>query len=217
MLPDLPGWDSLSTVSRNHSIAEIAGIIILAALVVAEVASYKYGKRKDFLTEQQQHATDQRHDEEIARLHLEAAKANERAAETYAQFAARAIKPEQAMALISKLKSAGFKVRILFGPDTEAGAFAGKLYGIFREAEVSEGIQGADFTPWMTGITLSQGPKTQQLVDALKAADIQIERFLSWDQFPRSLSLAPGQMPTAPATDTILMHIGSKAVPPAPE
>ena len=81
MLPDLPGWDSLSAVNRYHSVAEITGIVILAALVVAEVISYKYGNRKDFLTEQQQHTIDQRHDEEMARLQRETAKANERAAE----------------------------------------------------------------------------------------------------------------------------------------
>ena len=76
MLPDLPGWDSLSTVTRYHNIAEIAGIIILAGLVVAEVAAYQYGHRKDNLTEQQQRGTEQRHDEEMARLHLDTAKAN---------------------------------------------------------------------------------------------------------------------------------------------
>lgn len=74
MLPDLPGWDSLPTVSRYHSVAEIAGILILAALVVAEIVAYRYGKRKDFLTEQQQHATDQSHEDEMARLHVDAAR-----------------------------------------------------------------------------------------------------------------------------------------------
>jgi hypothetical protein len=81
MLPDLPGWDSLSTVTRFHNWAEMAGIVILAFLVVAEVAAYKYGHRKDDLTEQQQKATDQRHDEDMARLHVEAAKANAVAAQ----------------------------------------------------------------------------------------------------------------------------------------
>jgi hypothetical protein len=77
LIPDLPGWGSLPTVTRFHNWAEMAG---MAALVFAEIVAYKYGHRKDDLTEQQQTAANQRHDEEMARLHLETAKANERAA-----------------------------------------------------------------------------------------------------------------------------------------
>jgi len=74
-LPDLPGWDSLSAVTRYHNWAELAGIVVVALLVVTEIVAYKYGHRKDDMTEQQQIATNQRHDEEMARLHLETAKA----------------------------------------------------------------------------------------------------------------------------------------------
>ncbi len=74
MLPDLPGWDSLPTVTRYHNLAEIAGIGILALLVVMELVAYQYGQRKDGLTEKQQTATDQRHDEEMTRLHVEASR-----------------------------------------------------------------------------------------------------------------------------------------------
>ncbi len=92
MLPDLPGWNSLPTVERYHSVAEIAGIVILAALVVAEVVAYQYGKRKDFLTEQQQHSTEQRHDEEIARVQHESAQMRERAAALEKEAAALNLK-----------------------------------------------------------------------------------------------------------------------------
>ncbi len=78
MIPDLPGWDSLPAVARYHSWAELIGIVLLGLLVVAEVVTFKYGYRKDDLTEQQQNATDQRHDEEMARLQLETAQANEK-------------------------------------------------------------------------------------------------------------------------------------------
>jgi hypothetical protein len=80
MIPDLPGWDSLPAVTRYHSWSEMAGIVFLALLVIAEIVTFKYGHRKDDLTEQQQIATQQRHDEEMARVHLEAAQINERAA-----------------------------------------------------------------------------------------------------------------------------------------
>lgn len=81
MIPDLPGWDSLPSVTRYHNWAEMAGIVAVAFLVIAEFVSYQYGQRKDALTEQQQTATNQRHDEDVARLHLETAQIQERAAQ----------------------------------------------------------------------------------------------------------------------------------------
>ena len=81
MLPDLPGWDSLPTVTRYHGSAELAGLVFVALLVAAEIVAYKYGHRKDDLTEQQQIATNHRHDEEMARLHLETAQVQERSAQ----------------------------------------------------------------------------------------------------------------------------------------
>jgi hypothetical protein len=81
MIPDLPGWDSLPTVARYHNWAEMAGIVALAFLIIAEIITYKYGHRKDELSEQQQLVTNQRHDEEMARLHLEGDQTRERAAQ----------------------------------------------------------------------------------------------------------------------------------------
>jgi hypothetical protein len=81
MLPDLPGWNSLPAVTRYHNWAEALGIAFLGLLVVAEIVGYQYSHRKDHLTDQHQIATNQRHEEEMARLHLETAKVKERAAE----------------------------------------------------------------------------------------------------------------------------------------
>jgi hypothetical protein len=50
-------------------------------LGVFEVVSHRYSERKDELAAVEQDSTQRRHDEEMARLHLETAKANERAAE----------------------------------------------------------------------------------------------------------------------------------------
>jgi hypothetical protein len=50
-------------------------------LGVFEVISHRYSERKDELAAVEQDSTQRRHDEEMARLHLETAKANERAAE----------------------------------------------------------------------------------------------------------------------------------------
>jgi hypothetical protein len=86
MIPDLPGWDSLTAVTRYHNWAEMAGIIAVAVLVVAEVVQFKYGHRRDDLAAQEQTATNQRHDEEMARLHLETANANAKALEAQAEL-----------------------------------------------------------------------------------------------------------------------------------
>ncbi len=103
MLPDLPGWDSLSAVTRYHGWAEVAGIVFLAALVIAEVVTYQYGHRKDDLTEKQQTATDQCHDEQMARLHVEASNANKRTEELRADNNAiqEAIQPRRLGSLIA--------------------------------------------------------------------------------------------------------------------
>jgi hypothetical protein len=49
-MDNLPGWDSLESVSRWTTVFEIAMIVILAALVGAEVLHFKYSHRKDELT-----------------------------------------------------------------------------------------------------------------------------------------------------------------------
>ena len=77
-------------------------------LGVSEVVSHRYGERKDELVSKEQAATDRRHDEEMARLHLEAAKANERAAEANnrAQQAALALEKYKApRRLTAKVKA----------------------------------------------------------------------------------------------------------------
>lgn len=50
----LPGWDSLPFVEHAHSVFELAGIICLGLLVVAEVLAYQYGHRVKALMERAQ-------------------------------------------------------------------------------------------------------------------------------------------------------------------
>jgi hypothetical protein len=108
VIPDLPGWDSLPAVTRYHSWAEIAGIIFVFLLVIAEVVGYRYGHRKDDLTERQQIATNQRHDEEMARLNLETAKVQERAAKAELELAKlkapRTLTSDQQARITNKVK-----------------------------------------------------------------------------------------------------------------
>lgn len=139
MLPDLPGWDSLSAVTRYHGWAEIAGIIFLALLVIAEVTAYRYGHRKDDLTDRQQTATNQRHDDELARLHLETAQANERAAKLQEAAAWRVFPAEVKAQLVNGLRNAGGLVEISYpANDPEALFLASQIEDIFKQLNVGK-------------------------------------------------------------------------------
>ena len=49
----LPGWNSAETAAKFHDWFEIAGIVFLALLVVAEVLAYIYGHQRDQLISNQ--------------------------------------------------------------------------------------------------------------------------------------------------------------------
>jgi cell division protein FtsL len=139
IMPDWPGWGSLSAVSRIHNWAEIAGIVFLALLVVAETITWKYGNRKDSLTEQQQTAEKQQHDEEMARLHLETAQAQERAAQAQLELekykAPRALTTEQQRGIENALKPfAGQEYALSVAPGEEPASFLCLLDGILTRA-----------------------------------------------------------------------------------
>jgi hypothetical protein len=125
MMPDLPGWDSLPAVTRYHNWAEALGIAFLALLVVAEVISYQYGHRRDSLTEQQQITTNQRHEEEMARLRLETAKLQERAAhaelKTEQIRQRRTLDPEKFRKTLANVP--GLMVEISYLENTSDGQF----------------------------------------------------------------------------------------------
>jgi hypothetical protein len=158
MLPDLPGWDSLLAVTRYHSWAEIAGIVFVGLLVVAEVVTYQYGHRKDDLTEQQQTATKKRHDEEMTRVQHDTALANEKAAElgkeaemaraSIAEANARAAEANQ-HAQETTLEFAKFKPPRSLTSDQQAAIaeqakpFAGTPFVVYTQPE-SEPLNLAD-------------------------------------------------------------------------
>ena len=124
MLPDLPGWESLPTVTRYHNWAEIAEIVVLAILVIAEVVSFGYGHRKDDLTERQQTATNQRHDEEMARLHVEAARLSAEAESARAAIAESKAREKEAELKLAQLEK---KVTPRVIDDEQAGMLIEKL------------------------------------------------------------------------------------------
>lgn len=77
----IPGWDSVASTHSWSNFYFGASICALILLGIFEVISHRYSERKEELAAAEQDSTQRRHDEEMARLHLETAKANERAAE----------------------------------------------------------------------------------------------------------------------------------------
>jgi hypothetical protein len=141
MLPDLPGWNSLPAAIRFHNWAEMAGIVFLAFLVIAEIVAYQYGHRKDDLTEQQQAATNQRHDEEMARLHLETAQANAQAALLKFQLnqeiqkrAPRFLSDAQKTAMLAELRGKIPEIAVVVENELEAKAFSIQFFVLFQDA-----------------------------------------------------------------------------------
>ena len=77
----LPGWNSVGSTGWWSAFYFWASIASLMLLGTTEVLSHRYGARKDELAARQQEAADRARQDEIARLGLEAARANESAAQ----------------------------------------------------------------------------------------------------------------------------------------
>lgn len=77
----IPGWDSVVAAGWWSGFYFWAGIAALISLGAFEVASHRYSDRKDELAAIEQEAVQRHHDEEMTRLHLEAAQIQEHSAE----------------------------------------------------------------------------------------------------------------------------------------
>ena len=220
MLPDLPGWDSLSAVTRYHGWAEIAGIIFLALLVIAEVTAYRYGHRKDDLTDRQQTATNQRHDDELARLHLETAQANERAAKLQEAAAWRVFPAEVKAQLVNGLRNAGGLVEISYpANDPEALFLASQIEDIFKQLNVGKvpfpwnlTIQPRQFSRsifWGLRIFGQNSDEVEILRRAFTSAGMP---FLV-DPVPNILNDSPGMMISGGPPSAATIFVGSKRPP----
>jgi hypothetical protein len=76
----IPGWESIQATGWWSGFFFWASIVSLIGLGISEVASHRFGERKDELVEIQQIAEKDRHDQDIARVQHDAALAIERAA-----------------------------------------------------------------------------------------------------------------------------------------
>lgn len=76
----IPGWDSIASAGWWSGFYFWISISCLIGLGIAEVASHRYGVRKDELVSIEDDAKDKRHDADMARLQLDTAQTVERAA-----------------------------------------------------------------------------------------------------------------------------------------
>jgi hypothetical protein len=77
----IPGWGSVASAEWWSGFYFWLSISCLIGLGITEVASHRYGERKDELAAIEQATKDKRHDEDVAHLQHDTAQANERAAE----------------------------------------------------------------------------------------------------------------------------------------
>ncbi len=141
----IPGWDSIASAGWWSGFYFWVSIVCLMGLGVAEVASHRYANRKDELVGIEESAAQKRHDDEIARLHIEASQAEERAAEAL-KSAAEALEQQEPMSLsldqqkaivASLQKFKGQKVSMVIFPpgDLSTALIVEQLHKILYGAE----------------------------------------------------------------------------------
>lgn len=128
----IPRWDSIAGANWWSNFYFWASIFALILLGITEVVSHRYSERHDELSAIEQEATKKANDDEIARLHSDAASANERAGILENEAA-------QARLELSKLKQPR---------DVDFGAFNRAMAGVsVGRIEIEYG-SGTD-SPWL--------------------------------------------------------------------
>jgi hypothetical protein len=100
----IPGWESITNAGWWSGFYFWASIVSLIGLGVAEVASHRYGERKDELAAVEQEALERRHNEEMTRVQHDTALANERATQLEKDAAALAAQAAETEALVGRAR-----------------------------------------------------------------------------------------------------------------
>ncbi len=150
----LPGWNSIEATSDLHDVFEIAGIIILALLVFAEIAAYAYGHRRDELiaadasaalaerqnaektAQSERNAAEESIRRELAAAQTEAGQARIKSDQLDKRAAPRSISSTQRAALIKALApftGQSVSIESILG-DQEGKAFAAEFVSVFHTA-----------------------------------------------------------------------------------
>jgi hypothetical protein len=220
----LPGWNTIAGAHGWESAFFWGSIIALILLGVTEVASHRAAQRKDELTEQQQTETQQRHNEEIARLHLETAQANDRAANLEKEAAAanvraaeimratawRQFTPQQFTALQNNLAQKSGKLVIAWiANDAESLGLAIQFSALFNDRKNWEVSWSAKTfsTALLWGISIPVSPGAERTVDILRDAFSEARvTFSNGPLPPEDMSIGT----TVEGNDRALIVFGSK-------
>ena len=135
----IPGWDSVGGAHFWSNIFFWASISALILLGVFEVLSHRYSERKDELAAIEQADSQRQHDDEMTRLHLETAQAQERAAQAQLELgkyrAPRVLTAEQQRAIEEALRPfAGQQYALSVAPGIEPAALLCVLDGVLSRA-----------------------------------------------------------------------------------
>jgi hypothetical protein len=145
----IPGWESIQATGWWSGFFFWASIISLIGLGISEVASHRYSERRDELLETQQRIEKEQHDDDIARLHLEAAKANAETAkanEAAAKANERAAEAEVAFIKFRKPRSTLLTLEVRSEMTEKLRPFAGTKFDI---GYATEDREQADFLWWL--------------------------------------------------------------------
>jgi hypothetical protein len=152
----IPGWDSIAGASWWSAFWFWASILSLIGLGIAEVASHRYGTRKDDLAAIEEAAKDKRHEEDMARVQHETAQANERAAvlEKDAEEARLSIAAANARAAEAELQLAQLRKP--------------RSLEVEPQDRVTQSIKGFANTPFL--ISVFDDPETIGLLSQIESA-----------------------------------------------
>ena len=101
----IPGWESIAAAEWWSGFYFWLSISCLIGLGITEVASHRYGERKDELVAIEQGAKDKRHDEDMAQLQHDTAQTNERAAQLSREAALADARAAQSQLELQRLKN----------------------------------------------------------------------------------------------------------------
>jgi glycine/D-amino acid oxidase-like deaminating enzyme len=151
----IPYWDTPEAAVKAHDFFEAAGIVILALLVLAELAAYFYGHRHDALVKYAEAGR-------IQGLHDELAAAQEK-------MRHRQLSPNQRTLLVSRIPEYSWQsAEIIWVGHGEPEAYARELAKAFQEANVTVHVHTlGPFIPSAWGLLIVK--TTNDVSDKLKA------------------------------------------------
>jgi hypothetical protein len=215
----IPGWESVASAGWWGGLYFWLSIGALIALGGFEVASHRYSDRKDELAAAEQKATQAQHDEEMARLHLEAANANKATEELKNENLRlrEAVAPrllEQRAPAIALTKFKGTKAFLTSVPDFEAREFM-KYLGFTLQMAGWEVTFMPPREDLFDGVTIEYGASVLDFDKPLHLAVVALLAELS----KQGIKGQPGRWGTghvvdpAMPTDAMQIRVGMKPLP----